>query len=513
LAQLHFDSLIDKTKPRDISQALENLPKGSEALSTAYQEALDRIDSQQPGFRKLAQQVLAWTTYSQRPLTVGELQHALAVEVGTTEIDAENDLEEFSEMVSVCAGLVTIDPESNVIRLVHHTAQNFLEQVREDWLADAQTKIAESCLAYLSLETLADGWCLNDTLFETKLNQNVFLDYAAKYWGTHASHKREPRTKNLALSFLNKEGNTSSAHQVMFSPAYRYSGYSQGGPQKLSAMHLLAHFGLENIASAHLNHGYDPDLRDTDGRTPLSWAAQNGAESVVKLLITRDDVVADSKDNKDRTPLLWAAGYGHKKVAELLLSRNDVIADLKDQYSRTPLLWAAGNGHDVVVQLLLTRNDIVADSKDNNGQTPLLWAARKGAEAVVKLLLARDDVIVNSKDVYGRTPLSWAAGNRHDVIVKLLLTRNDTIADSKDNNGQTPLSWAAENGAEAALKLLLARDDVVADSKDKYGRTPLLWAAENGHEILVKLLLARDDVIANSKDEYGRTPLLWAAEN
>jgi hypothetical protein len=31
-------------------------------------------------------------------------------------------------MVSVCAGLVTIDEESNIIRLVHHTTQEYFER-------------------------------------------------------------------------------------------------------------------------------------------------------------------------------------------------------------------------------------------------------------------------------------------------------------------------------------------------------------------------------------------------
>jgi hypothetical protein len=42
-------------------------------------------------------------------------------------------------------------------------------------------------------------------------------------------------------------------------------------------------------------------------RTPLSWAAIEGYERVVKLLVERDDVEADSKDKWGRTPLSWAA--------------------------------------------------------------------------------------------------------------------------------------------------------------------------------------------------------------
>ena len=81
-----------------------------------------RIERQFTDQEELAKQVLSWITCAERPLTILELQHALAVEVGESELDEDN-LPELEDMVSVCAGLVTIDEESNVIRLVHYTTQ------------------------------------------------------------------------------------------------------------------------------------------------------------------------------------------------------------------------------------------------------------------------------------------------------------------------------------------------------------------------------------------------------
>jgi ankyrin repeat protein len=57
---------------------------------------------------------------------------------------------------------------------------------------------------------------------------------------------------------------------------------------------------------------------------PLSWAAGNGHEAVVKLLLATDGADPNSKDEWDRTPLLRAAENGHKAVVNLLLATDGV---------------------------------------------------------------------------------------------------------------------------------------------------------------------------------------------
>jgi hypothetical protein len=91
---------------------------------------MERIEGQSAGLEELAKQVLSWITCAKRHLTALELQHALAVEVGNSELDEEN-LPEIEDMISVCAGLVTIDNESNVIRLIHYTAQEYFERTQD----------------------------------------------------------------------------------------------------------------------------------------------------------------------------------------------------------------------------------------------------------------------------------------------------------------------------------------------------------------------------------------------
>ena len=515
LAQLHMDSLTDKMSIKDVRRALKRFPRGGDedALKKAYSDAMERINAQQPGFRELAKQVLSWITYAKRELTLLELQHALAVEPGARCLDPDN-LKDVGDMVSVCAGLVTIEQENSTIRLVHYTTQEYLQRIHFESDPDIQERIVTTCLTYLSFDAFQCGYCPSDTMLDNLLSQQPLLDYAAKHWGhyAHWDTDESEEIKALALDFLKNENKASVSGQVVFLNPYRYPDYSQRVP-RLSGIHLCAFFGLKTLMMALLDGVTTADLLDSHDRTPLSFAASEGHEAVVKLLLDRDDVEADSRDKSGLTPLMFAVQRGHGAVVKLLLDRDDVEADSRDDLGLTPLSRAALEGRGAVVELLLDRDDVEADSRDKLGRTPLTIAANGGHGVVVKLLLDRDDVEADSKDdLNGRTPLSWAAMNGREVVVKLLLDRDDVEANSRDFHGRTPLSWAAMNGREVVVKLLLDRDDVEANSRDFHGRTPLSWAAMNGHEAVVKLLLDRDDVEAESKDDlHGRTPLSGVA--
>ncbi|RYO78730.1 hypothetical protein DL762_008550 [Monosporascus cannonballus] len=212
LARLHVDSLLDKRTKSKVKSTLENLAKGSKALDEAYDEAIKRIDSQLPEDGALAKSVLSWITYAQRPLTIGELCHALAVEPGEDELDRDN-IPDVEDILSVCAGLVTVDRESNIIRLVHYTTQDYFERIREHWNPSAQQEIASTCLSYLSLGTFKSGSCPSDEDFEDRVEQYSFLDYAARYWSRHVLTVQE-EVSELALSLLQHNNLVSSAVQM-----------------------------------------------------------------------------------------------------------------------------------------------------------------------------------------------------------------------------------------------------------------------------------------------------------
>ncbi|KAF1807997.1 hypothetical protein P152DRAFT_259009 [Eremomyces bilateralis CBS 781.70] len=145
LARLYVDSLLDKRNRQKVMSTLGKLSKGSVALDEAYGEAIKRIDGQLAEDSSLARRALSWITYAQRKLTTQELCHALAIEPGDKALNNDN-IYDIEEIISVCAGLVAVDEESNVIRLVHYTTQQYFERIRLKWNPGAQEAIAVACL-------------------------------------------------------------------------------------------------------------------------------------------------------------------------------------------------------------------------------------------------------------------------------------------------------------------------------------------------------------------------------
>ncbi|KAF5584277.1 AGC PKA kinase, partial [Fusarium subglutinans] len=517
LAHLYMDSLDDKMTKKAVEKAISQLQKRNpgpseekkmNVLSEAYGQAMDRIRGQKAGIRQLAERTLLWITCAKRPLTISELQHALAVELETRNIDDKN-FSAAEDMVCACAGLVTIDEESKIIRLVHYTMQDYFTENQDQIFSDAEKTVTSICVTYLSFDAFHSGPCLGNYDLEQRLQQYPFYDYAAKNWGHHARvSSSQPR--RLLLGFLDNEGNLMASDQ-----ARQASKLTGGGVEytKMTALHIVAFFGLSDLIIS-VGERYDLSVKNSGGQTSLSLAAENGHSSVVKWLIEQEGVDLNTRAFRYLwTPLSLAACNGHHTVCRLLLAHEGVEPDPKDSGGRTPLSWAAGNGHTDVVELFLANRRVAADSKATwfyKGRTPIMWAAANTHSAVVSLLLGTGIVDYNSTDDDGRTLLSYMAQHGSTELVKRILTREGINADWRDQIGRTALSWAAQNGQAAVIQQLLARDDVDPNSKDNNDRTALSWAAQYGHEAVVKMLLSTSNTDPNVKDNNGLTPLSWA---
>ncbi|KAJ5986277.1 ankyrin [Penicillium sp. IBT 35674x] len=134
----------------------------------AYDDAKRRIEAQCLDASKLAMNVLMWITCAKRRLSIRELQEALAVEEGQSFLDQE-DIPGYRFIVSVCAGLVAMDEENQVIRLIHHTTQEYLEREQFTWFPDADLRLNTVCVAYLSFDIFEERFCTTGEDYETRL--------------------------------------------------------------------------------------------------------------------------------------------------------------------------------------------------------------------------------------------------------------------------------------------------------------------------------------------------------
>ena len=121
LVRLHTDSLCEKSTLKSLRQTLTKLPDG---FKGTYDNALARIDKQSEEHRKLAYQVLSWISYAFRPLSLVELQYAVAIQEDMTEMD-EEDLSDEKFLLSVCGGLVVLT-ESQQVALVRKYIMYYL---------------------------------------------------------------------------------------------------------------------------------------------------------------------------------------------------------------------------------------------------------------------------------------------------------------------------------------------------------------------------------------------------
>jgi ankyrin repeat protein len=272
--------------------------------------------------------------------------------------------------------------------------------------------------------------------------------------------------------------------------------------------------GHETVVRLLLENGADVEAKRNDGwwRALLraAWVEYDAVgHQALKAYLT----VLGIEEWLDvgEPALFWAAWDGHEAIVRLLLEKGaDVEARANNR--RTALIGAAGGGHEAVVRLLLEKGADV-EARANDGRTALIGAAEGGHEAVLRLLLEKG-ANVEARDNDGWTALIEAAGGGDEVVMQLLLEKGADV-EARDNDGWTALFWAARGGHEAVVRLLLEKGADV-EARDNDGWTALIRAAwfghkAIGHEAVKQLLKARlmeKTADVEARDNDGETALM-----
>jgi ankyrin repeat protein len=279
---------------------------------------------------------------------------------------------------------------------------------------------------------------------------------------------------------------------------------------------------------AGINRGGLPDRGRRDaakgGMTPLLYAAREGADAALAVLIKRGAKLELAEAN-GMTPLLMALLNNQLGAARQLVDAGaNVNAD--DFYGRTPL-WATVEFRN------LDMNNRSEDSPTTNhvDRDAILPMIRllldKGANVNArtrevppsrKWLYALNDV--SWVDYTGQTPFLRAAFSGDTTVMRLLL---DHGADPHiaTQGGTTPLmaaagvGWVVQQTYTESMPSLLEAIRICLEHKadvntvNSMGLTALLGAANKGANDIIKLLVtngARLDAV----DKQGRDAYRWA---
>ncbi|KAH3759900.1 hypothetical protein Pelo_8278 [Pelomyxa schiedti] len=158
-------------------------------------------------------------------------------------------------------------------------------------------------------------------------------------------------------------------------------------------LHLACWYGHESLARQLLCVGasrsppIDPNATDNSHcRTPLYYAAREGKEPVVRVLVARPDV-----DVNKGCPLAVACREREAGVVVALLEcpRVDVNLAMATEYQgiigQTALHVACEQGFVEGVKVLLQVNGIDTNRKNNKGETPLDVATRRNCTDICNL--------------------------------------------------------------------------------------------------------------------------------
>lgn len=214
------------------------------------------------------------------------------------------------------------------------------------------------------------------------------------------------------------------------------------------------------IVRTFLQAGMNPNAKNKDGETALTFAFQKGDVKTIGVLLESADL--NLKDDKGNAPLHLAIKRdGLEPIFDAMLEK----------------------GADV------NTGGLAGKTKN---QTPLYVAVLKQREDLVQKLLEKG-ADPNIKDSEGALPLSESVlATINPNIIKMLLDKGAKI-NAQEENGATALIYAATNKRATSeertqtIQMLLDRG---ADKtlKDEKGKTAAVWAKETGNKDVVELL-------------------------
>ena len=289
----------------------------------------------------------------------------------------------------------------------------------------------------------------------------------------------------------------------------------------VSLLHLAALNGWMDIVAILIDrYGCSSQCCDSQGQTPLHYAAYGGSLIVVKYLITEQNCAPlDSCDGTNS--LVYACLGGCLELVNYLITEHHCDANFSNEEKVSLLSMLLSKQIDIV-KYLINEKRYDPNSMDQKGMTMLHNAIDKDKEIdhlrIHYLIkdLGCDPAIPNTdndmpihiaclggqlivvkylineqrcRGQYGTTPLHYASQNGHTDIIKYLIAEHGCDPALPNNNGNMSIHIACLFGQLVVVKYLITEQHCELNSRGKYGRTPLHCACRNGHMDIIKYLI------------------------
>ncbi|TVY39322.1 putative ankyrin repeat protein [Lachnellula occidentalis] len=490
--------------------------------------------------RKKSLHFLQWICLARRTLSLTELRFALACddeddsvlpnccEERTDFIDSDSRMEKLARSLS--GGLAEVRYYSNAINVqfIHQTVSDFVRDRGLELLvsmtdaeynsavsnikARGENRLSRSCLNYFKMKQVSEATIQWKKKYYRGENP-PFLKYAERFWPEHA--------------YLAERGGISQENLVEWfessSPVYETWIAASEWPEKTNnsilpcsgttLLHVACAWDLQSVVRKLMHDTMSVDQKDSNGNTPLHFAAEGGCEQMVTLLI---DLGADINMRNSpsspflgssSTPLMIAARSGNIRLVRLLLERGSDVNG-KNKTEEGALEETIYTGNISLVKMLIESG---ADVKGCNPEekNPLQIAASCGYETIVRLLL-REGADVNTRGGYLGNALQAAAAGPREAMVRLLL---DSGADVNAQGGEfgNALQTACIHKEQTNMaKLLLLRGAEINAVGGCYG-TALQAACACCSEGAIRMLL-KNGADVNLPGGCLGSPLIAAAK-
>ncbi|KAH6912020.1 hypothetical protein BKA70DRAFT_1559519 [Coprinopsis sp. MPI-PUGE-AT-0042] len=496
-ASLQLDALQQCITVHDALQVLDAFPD-PRRIEDVYQQTWERI-IQSERHASLAQAAFVWVLNAKQSMTIDQLLHALATSPETHRFESLRLMPE-AALMTICRGLITVDKESRLVRLVHYTAKGPLEDLLRESFPRPHSLLTAVCITRLK------GLWLSKHIHHFRSGAEDGLGC-----------RPPPGLCLSGLGFPRSRITQGTEDDVMFSETSLVAkDFRTTFPETRKALCATAGNGDHHPTRAFpaVAKALSPNtemLQEMSWARGISWTFPSSRSPRLSTVSSDLDGRASTFIGGCRAfpvilfyhslslpidflgPLHLVSFYNLPIAFVGSVDAHDTNLRTRN-WSATPLHLACHLGNEAAAQALLCMADILVNAKDSNGQTVLLTACRRGYNGIVKLLLAHPNTDVNLADSHNWTALMHASRNGHEVTAATRF-------------GLNALLLACEYGRTSVVELLLAVPGIDANGVDSYNDTAIKMAAERGHEEIVRLLLRVPGINPALRSHSGNTAM------